>query len=64
MKRKCERKEQQLCITFEERMGENRNAYRILVEKPKGKKALRRPGRRWCDNIKWNLTEIGLVGRD
>jgi hypothetical protein len=33
-------------------MGETRNAYRILVEKPEGKRPLGRPRRRWVDNIK------------
>jgi len=64
MEEKSERKEKQLYITFEERMGENRNAYRILFGKYKGKKTSGKPGRRWYDNIKCNLTEIGLVGRD
>jgi len=45
-------------------MGENRNAYRILVGKYKGKKTHGRPGRRWYDNIKSNLTEIGLMDSD
>jgi hypothetical protein len=40
-------------------MGEKRNAYRILVGKPEGKKSLGRPRRRWVDNIKKNLKEIG-----
>jgi hypothetical protein len=39
--------------------GEKRNAYRILVGKPEGKRPLRRPRRRWEDNIKMDLTEIG-----
>jgi hypothetical protein len=34
------------------RMEETRNAYRILVEKPEGKRPLGRPRRRWVDNIK------------
>jgi hypothetical protein len=37
--------------------GENRNAYRILVGKPEGKRPLGRP--RWEDNIKMDLREIG-----
>jgi hypothetical protein len=45
-------------------MGENRNAYRILVGMPKGKRPLRRPRRRWVDNIKMDLREIGWDGVD
>jgi hypothetical protein len=40
-------------------MGEVRNTYRILVEKPKGKRLLGRPRRRWENNIKMDLEEIG-----
>jgi hypothetical protein len=43
-------------------MGEMRNAYGILVGKPKGKRSLRRPRRRWVDNIKMDLREIGWNG--
>jgi hypothetical protein len=43
------------------RMGEKRNAYRILVGKPEVKRPLGRPRRRWVDNIKMNLRKIGLV---
>jgi hypothetical protein len=39
-------------------MGENRNAYRILVGNPEGKRPLGRPIRRWVDNIKMDLREI------
>jgi hypothetical protein len=42
------------------RMGEKRNVYRLLVGKPEGKRPLRRPRRRWIDNIKMDLLEIGL----
>jgi hypothetical protein len=38
---------------------EKRNAYRILVGKPEGKRPLGRPRRRWLDNIKMDLGEIG-----
>jgi hypothetical protein len=41
------------------RRGEKRNAYRILVGKPEGKRQLERPRRRWVDNIKMDLREIG-----
>jgi hypothetical protein len=43
-------------------MGEKKNAYRILVGKPEGKRPLRRPRRRWVDNIKMDLREIGWDG--
>jgi hypothetical protein len=41
-------------------MGEKRNVYRLLVGKPKGKRPLGRPRRRWIDNIKMDLLEIEL----
>jgi hypothetical protein len=41
-------------------MGEKRNVYRLLVRKPEGKRPLGRPRRRWIDNVKMDLTEIGL----
>jgi hypothetical protein len=40
-------------------MGEKRNSYRIFVGKPDGKRPLGRPRRRWVDNIKMDLREIG-----
>jgi hypothetical protein len=46
------------------RRGETRNAYRILVGKPEGKRSLGRPRRRWVDNIKMDLGEIGWDGVD
>jgi hypothetical protein len=42
--------------------GEKRNAYRILVGKPEGKRPLGRPRHRWEDNIKMDLREIGWGG--
>jgi hypothetical protein len=39
---------------------EKRNVYRLLVGKPEGKRPLGRPRRRWIDNIKIDLLEIGL----
>jgi hypothetical protein len=36
-------------------MGEKRNVYRLLVEKPEGRRPLGRPGRRWLNNIKIDL---------
>jgi hypothetical protein len=40
-------------------MWEKRNAYRILVGKPEGKRPLGRPRHRWEDNIKMDLREVG-----
>jgi hypothetical protein len=39
--------------------GEERNAYRLLVGKPEGKRPLGRPRRRWVDNIRMDLGEVG-----
>jgi hypothetical protein len=41
-------------------LGEKRNVYRSLVGKPERKRPLGRPRRRWMDNIKMDLLEIGL----
>jgi hypothetical protein len=41
-------------------MGEKRNAYRLLVGKPEGKRPLGRPIRRWVDNIRMDLVEMGV----
>jgi hypothetical protein len=43
-------------------MGEKRSAYKMLVGKPEGKRSLGRPRRRWVDNIKMDLREIGWSG--
>jgi hypothetical protein len=44
--------------------GEKRNAYRILVGKPEGKRPLGRHRRRWEDNIRMDLREIGWGDMD
>jgi hypothetical protein len=46
------------------RLGEERGAYRVLVEKPEGKRPLGRPRRRWEDNIRMDLQEVGYGGMD
>jgi hypothetical protein len=46
------------------RMGEKINAYRLLVGKPEGKRSLGIPRRRWVDNIKMDVLEIGWGGVD
>jgi len=45
-------------------MGERRGVYRGLVGKPEGKRPLGRPRRRWEDNIKTDLQEVGCEGMD
>ena len=45
-------------------MGERRGVYRVLVGKPEGKRPLGRPRRRWEDDIKMNLQEVGCGGMD
>jgi hypothetical protein len=41
------------------RMAEKRNAYRLLVGKPEGKRLLGRPRRRWVDDMRMDLGEVG-----
>jgi hypothetical protein len=41
-------------------LGERRGEYRVLVGKPEGKSPLGRPRRRWKDNIKMDLQEVGF----
>ena len=41
------------------RMGEGRGVHSVLVRKPEGKRPLERPRRRWEDNIKMDLQEVG-----
>jgi hypothetical protein len=45
-------------------MGEGRVVYRVFVGKPEGKRPLWRPRRRWEDNIKADLQEVGCGGMD
>jgi len=46
------------------RMGKRKGAYRVLVWKPEGKRPLGKPRRRWEDNIKMDLQEVGSGGMD
>ena len=41
------------------RMGEERGVYRVLVRKPEGRRPLERPRRRWVDNIRTAVQEVG-----
>jgi len=45
-------------------MGQGRGVYRVLVRKPEGKRPMERPRRRWEDNIKMDLQEMGGVCGD
>jgi hypothetical protein len=56
MRKRCER--------HVARIGEKRNAYRLLVGKPEGKRPLGRPRRRWMDNIRIDLGEVGWGDMD
>jgi len=44
--------------------GETRDVYKILVEKPEGKRQFGKPRRRWENNIKMDLQEVGCEGMD
>jgi hypothetical protein len=46
------------------RMGEKRSSYRLLVRKLEGRRSLGRPRRRWVDNIRMDLVEVGWGGVD
>jgi hypothetical protein len=46
------------------RMGEQKNAYRLLVGNPEGKRPLGRPRRRWVDNIRMDLGDVGWYDVD
>jgi hypothetical protein len=52
------------CTGHVARMGERRNAYRILVGKPEGKRSLGRSRCRWVEDIKIDLREIGWEGME
>jgi len=41
------------------RMGEEKGVYRVFVGKPEGRRPLGRPRRRWVDNIRMDLQEVG-----
>ena len=43
-------------------MGERRGVYRVLVEKPEGKRPLGRPRHRWEDNINMDLQDVDWIG--
>jgi hypothetical protein len=45
-------------------MGEGRGVYRVLVQKPQGNRPTERPRRRWEDNIKIDLQDVGCDGMD
>jgi len=45
-------------------MGNKRGLFGVLMGKPEGKRPLGRPRRRWEDNIKMNLQEVGCGGMD
>jgi hypothetical protein len=47
------------CVGHVARIGEKRNAYRLLVGKAEGKRPLGRPRRRWVDNIRMDLGGVG-----
>ena len=46
------------------RMGEEMGVYRVLVGKPEGRRPLGRPRRRWVDNVRMDLQEVGCVYMD
>jgi hypothetical protein len=50
------------CAGHVARMGERKNAYRIFMGKPEGKRPMGRPRRKWVDNIKMDLCQMGCDG--
>ena len=54
------RRHSEFFVVFQKaRTGEKRGLYRVLVGKPEGKRPLGRPRRRWVDNIRMDLQEVG-----
>jgi hypothetical protein len=51
-------------VGYVARMGKGRGVHRVLVEKPEGKRQLGRPRRRWEDNTKMDLQEVGCRAMD
>jgi hypothetical protein len=49
---------------MKKRMGDIKNALKILVGKPEGKRPFGRPRHRWVDNNRMNLREVGCEGAD
>jgi hypothetical protein len=58
-KKKKEEEEEENKKKKNKKRKKKRNAYRLLVGKPEGKRTLGRPRRRWVDNIKMDLLELG-----
>jgi hypothetical protein len=56
----CEQSISKILIRMFKNVGEVRGAYNILVGRPEGRRPLGRPRRRWEDNIKMDLREIGI----
>jgi hypothetical protein len=52
------------CAGHVAHMGEERGVYRVLVGKPEGRRPLGRPRRRWVDNIRMDLQEVGCAHVD
>ena len=48
-----------ICVKHFARMDEEREVYRFLLGKPEGRRPLERPRRRWVDNIRTDLQEVG-----
>jgi hypothetical protein len=49
------------CARHVARMGEKRNAYRLLVGKPEGRRPLAKPRRNWLDNIRKDVIDVDGV---